>query len=233
MTETINNANAAASTLFLGQNGEFWDFWLIIAGICVAVAATAVGVTTAGSIVAHKREAAASEEALDRYKLGTSKEIAEANARAVEASLALQRLSTPRMLDVQPFKAELAGISPPAKLELLYVEECSDCFLLASMMGAVLNDMKWPYELAPLKKLESGPSWLLGLPATMQHRAKSTGVSVVSRHVREINIKDKSTEAAVARAIFSSIMFAAANFQWAGDPEMPEGEIKIVIAPRV
>jgi hypothetical protein len=29
MHEAINSANAAASTLFLGHNGEWWDFWLI------------------------------------------------------------------------------------------------------------------------------------------------------------------------------------------------------------
>ena len=71
MTETISNANAAASTLFLGHNGEWWDFVVIVSVIAVALAATAGGVATIGSIVSHKRETAAAEEALDRYKLDT------------------------------------------------------------------------------------------------------------------------------------------------------------------
>jgi hypothetical protein len=67
MTETIDSANAAASTLFLGQNGEWWDFWLIGSLIFVALAAIAAGVTTTGSIVSHKREAAGAEVALERF----------------------------------------------------------------------------------------------------------------------------------------------------------------------
>jgi hypothetical protein len=98
MTETISNANAAASTLFLGHNGEWWDFWLIVSVIVAALVATAVGVTTAGSIIAHKREAAATQEAFDEYKLETGKEIAEAEVRAAEAQLALEQFKAPRVL---------------------------------------------------------------------------------------------------------------------------------------
>ena len=54
MTETIDSTKAAASTLFLGHNGEWWDFSLIVAGIFVALAATTAVIATAGSIVAHK-----------------------------------------------------------------------------------------------------------------------------------------------------------------------------------
>jgi hypothetical protein len=75
MPETINSANAAASTLFLGQNGEWWDFWLIVAVVFAALAAVAIGVTTTGSIVSHKREAAAADWELNRYKLETSEKI--------------------------------------------------------------------------------------------------------------------------------------------------------------
>jgi hypothetical protein len=86
MQDTINSANAAASSLFLGHNGEWWDFWLIVSLVLAALIATAVGVTTAGSIVAHKREAAEAEGSLERYKLETGTQISEANARAKEAA---------------------------------------------------------------------------------------------------------------------------------------------------
>jgi len=92
MTETISSASDAASTLFLGHNGEWWDFWLIISVIVAALAATAIGVTTTGSIVSHKREAVAAEEGLQKYKLDTTKEVSEANARTKEAELSLLRL---------------------------------------------------------------------------------------------------------------------------------------------
>jgi hypothetical protein len=68
MTETIDSTKAAASTLFLGHNGEWWDLSLVIAGIFVALAAIAAVLATAGSIIAHKREASASEEALNRKR---------------------------------------------------------------------------------------------------------------------------------------------------------------------
>jgi hypothetical protein len=103
MTATINSANAAASTLFLSQNGEWWDFWLIISLIFVALAAAAAGITTTGSIISHKREAIAAEETLERFKIETEDKItdsvaraAEANARAAEAKLELEKFKAPR-----------------------------------------------------------------------------------------------------------------------------------------
>jgi len=98
MSETIDSASAAASTLFLGHNGEWWDFWLITSVVIAALAATAIGITTAGSIVSHKREAAAAEDALEKFKLITEQKISESNARAEEAKLALEKYRAPRVL---------------------------------------------------------------------------------------------------------------------------------------
>lgn len=58
----MSSDNAAASTLFLGHNSDWWDFWLIASVVFAAVAATAVGVATAGSIFSHSREAQVAEE---------------------------------------------------------------------------------------------------------------------------------------------------------------------------
>ena len=85
MTETIANANAATSTLFLGHNGEWWDSWLIISVIAAALVATAIGVTTAGSIISHKREGLAAEAALDQYKLTVDAKVADAKTEGMEA----------------------------------------------------------------------------------------------------------------------------------------------------
>ena len=51
MTETIDSANAAASSPFLGQNGEWWDFWLIVSVIVAASAAIAIGITELAPVV--------------------------------------------------------------------------------------------------------------------------------------------------------------------------------------
>jgi hypothetical protein len=85
MTETISNANAAASTLLLGHNGEWWDFWLIASVIAAALVATAIGVTTAGSIISHKRETAAAQRELASYKLTVDERVAEAKKEGIDA----------------------------------------------------------------------------------------------------------------------------------------------------
>jgi hypothetical protein len=134
MTETLDSANAAASTLFLGHNGEWWDFWLIVSLVFAAVAAIAIGITTTGSIVSHKRETAATERELERYKAEASEKItasaatgetakaeaARANESAAKLNnetarlqgdnLALQTVLEPRHVGLLGFNQE-----PPAK----------------------------------------------------------------------------------------------------------------------
>jgi hypothetical protein len=232
MTETIASANAAASTMFLGHNGEWWDSALILAVIFAALAGVAVGITTAGSIVSHKREAAAADVALEKFKLETEGKISESNARAKEAELAMLRLRTPRFLDAQAFKDELAGIEPLVSVKILYVEECSDCFMLAGMIDAILYDLHWPHSPAsPLKRRDGEliPEWLFRLPAVIQHRANPMGITVVSKKVGEFS--DKSAVAALARAIMKSVQ--GVQGQWSRDDTLPEGEIKVVIAPKL
>jgi len=145
MTGTISNANAAASTLFLGHNGESWDFWLIVSVIVAAAVATAIGVTTAGSIIAHKREAAAAEEAFSRYRLETDKQIAEANERQKQAELQILQLRLPRSIEVEKFASAVKEISPPpASYEVLYDANAPDASFLATLIWGVFFNAKWP-----------------------------------------------------------------------------------------
>ena len=111
MSDTIDSANTAASTLFLGHNGAWWDFWLIVSLVVAALAAIAVGVTTAGSILSHKRAAESSGKALELLKLGTERIVSDSNARAAEAAakaeserlerVKLEALLSPRRLSSQ------------------------------------------------------------------------------------------------------------------------------------
>lgn len=168
MTETINNANAAASTLFLGHNGEWWDFWLIVSVIVAALAATAIGVTTAGSIVSHKREAIAGESAFGRYKLETGKLIAEATARQKEAELKLEELRVktgPRQIDGETFKKSLEGKPKPnAAVEIMFPREDGEAFRLAIQLRDVLKYSGWkasepsPVPPGDIPRLQDQPS---------------------------------------------------------------------------
>jgi hypothetical protein len=68
--------------------------FLIIAGLFALVA----GVATWAVVHLQRIEIAKSGEELERYKLDTRKEISEANARAAEARLALEKFKAPRIL---------------------------------------------------------------------------------------------------------------------------------------
>jgi hypothetical protein len=144
--------------------------------VFAALAAIAIGVTTTGSIVSHKREAAAAEETLERYKLDTSKVVSEANARTKESELALAELSSPRNINPIEFKKALEGVTP-IKVEILYAESCSDCFWLASWIYNNLGPqggIGWPIsEPRPLVSVRAG--W----PAAMSVHAAPWGVTVV------------------------------------------------------
>lgn len=97
----MNSTEAAASTLFLGHNGEWWDFWLIMSLLLAAAAAATVVVATSGSIISHKRESAAAEAALAAYKAQAGEQIAKADAGAAtaikEAALANERTEHERV----------------------------------------------------------------------------------------------------------------------------------------
>lgn len=112
MTEQVEATNKminAVSTSFSGISGERWDLLLIIAVLVAALVAGAVGITTAGSIMAHKREAKAAELELAIFKsemaaeaLKAKSEIAKAN-EATELlrakNLDLERAVSPRILE--------------------------------------------------------------------------------------------------------------------------------------
>lgn len=166
---------------------------------------------------------------LEKQSEQLRKDTAEANARAEEARLELQRLRIPRMVDPKKFNAELAAAQPPSNVEVLYVEECSDCFIVASMIRALLKDARWPASIAPLSKLQSGPDWLLGLPAVIQHRANVTGISIVTSQVGDFD--GKSTASALVRAIMRSV--DGAQGQWSSDETMPSDAVRVVVAPKL
>lgn len=144
MTETIDSANAAASTLFLGQNGEWWDFWLIVSLVLVALAAIAAGITTTGSIVSHKRESLAADTVLEHFKLETENKISDANARAAEAQLALAKYKAPRNLAPEQKQKLIADLRPfpPVEYDISYTEMEPGSFLVADLIE-VLSAVGW------------------------------------------------------------------------------------------
>jgi hypothetical protein len=167
MTETIENAKAAASNLFLGQNGEFWDFWLVASVVLAAIAAIAIGITTTGSIVSHKREASASEEALERYKLSAgavADKLRNDTARLTADNLALQTVLLPRTVgsvgfNGPPKAAEwFAGLERWAgkKLLIQVVPGDLEAQNLANEIAIVVSKFGWRPEF--ISEARSGSS---------------------------------------------------------------------------
>lgn len=76
---------ASSQILFLSRSGDWWDAGLVLSAVIAGLAATAVGVFTAGSIMAHKREAKAAETSLETYKLGVEGRVADAKLAGIDA----------------------------------------------------------------------------------------------------------------------------------------------------
>jgi hypothetical protein len=85
----MDTTNAVDSTtLLLGQDGSWWDFWMLISVGAVALAGLSVLIFTAGSVIVHKREAASASAALERYELETAGKVADAKAEGIAAGRA-------------------------------------------------------------------------------------------------------------------------------------------------
>ncbi|MCK1654219.1 hypothetical protein IVA88_22660 [Bradyrhizobium sp. 149] len=250
MTETISNANAAASTLFLGQNGEWWDLWLIVSVVAAAIAATAVGVTTAGSLISHKREAAQAEETLDHYKLETAMQIAEANARQKEAEFKLaqlRKLAGPREINFSALKEALGG-QPKAPVEIWYVPEVSDGYWFASNLFSALHmagwDASWPQAVPKLRREDvdkvmpdvSGQlfSLLLGQPPAMSAGGQPSGITVVGDG--DHTALEPNAPASPFQVLFQALskstefgMYGSGGSQFM---PVPKGALRVVIAAK-
>jgi hypothetical protein len=81
---TVTGVTAITASGFLGQSGAWWEFWLVMALVAAVLAATAVGVTAAGSIIAHKREASAAGAALVEFRLESDADFRHLDAETAE-----------------------------------------------------------------------------------------------------------------------------------------------------
>jgi hypothetical protein len=250
MTETIDSANAAASTLFLGYNGEWWDSWLIISLILVALAAIAAGITTTGSIVSHKREAASAEENLQRFKLETeessnllkketarlSVEAETARKETANAQLELEKMRFPRRLNSDKLKADITGI-PPQLFEVLYDQSAGDGSSLAFEIFVSLHIEGWKTDQklpAPLTPQQGPPNlrdvWPL-LPLSQQAGGQPLGISVVTKG--PITDGSSAPEKVLATALLYAVSSPVQSVSRGRDEVMPEGKIRIIVGSKL
>ncbi|MDX3966268.1 MAG: hypothetical protein QHD01_06665 [Bradyrhizobium sp.] len=228
MTETIDNTNSAASTLFLGHNGEWWDFALVIAGMAVALAAIAAVIATSGSIIAHKREAAAAEEALERFKLGTEQKISEANARTKVAEEGLARLSMPRALFLSGTACEEAFKGRPdnMKVQIFWLRSVPDAEWLSFRIAGCLNMKDGVPDTSIIDKIEP----VENLPDKI-----STGITVVGGVLPRGPwwIEPKTPSDFVMRALSKGMHGDRSGVREEFDQGTPADLVKIFIGPKL
>jgi hypothetical protein len=143
---------------------------------------------------------------------------ATANERAAQAQLELQKLQNPRMIDLEKFKAALAG-KPKGKVSILYVEHCTDCEWFAWWIASFLRAADWG--------IEHAPTVITGVPAgqnpAMAQGGQPWGVSLVANTQAEGSIES------VLRQAFLATMGRVGG---GTDKELPDGLIRVIVAPR-
>lgn len=233
MPETIESANAAASTLFLGHNGEWWDLWLIVAVGLAALAGIAIGITTTGSIVSHKREAESAREALERFKLDTKDKISDAEARAAEAKAQvakseerLQKFRMDRRLFFSDIKCKDALRGKRAgKAEIIWKKNVHDARWLADGIAACLagdTGLPW-WKIDSVRAVDELP-----------REARATGVTVIAKKVGMFVFKRPSDElgdivgAAVVAGSDSDVILV----EFGVDPAMPDDLVIIAVGDK-
>jgi hypothetical protein len=204
----------------LGLSLESWNY--------VLLASLVVGVIATYAVIHLQRlETEAAETALTDYKLSVARDIAEANARTAEAELALahlqKRVAPRRILEVDFLKSIEEGIKPSLPVEILYSRDDADSAQLASQLYTLLSlQAKWPVEYArplPPAAIDSYS------PSTLLAGGNSSGVTIVENPGGQ----DRTPGGALRVALIKSL----GSITWSNKPELPEGKVRIVIAPRL
>lgn len=115
----------------------WWANWALLAALLLGVAATYAIIVSGNIKEANlKRELHDKDDAFDRFKLATDKQIAEANARALEAQAELARFKAPRsILALSKFAGTDAAI--------YVLGEGPEPNGLAASIGDVLTQSHW------------------------------------------------------------------------------------------
>jgi hypothetical protein len=206
----------------------WWErLWGITANVLIGVGLAAEYVVIGRAIIAGRE---AQQESDERVATAEARG-AEANAKARAAELQLERLKHPRMPDQAKFAKELEGASA-GTVEILYAKECSDCFFCAGWICAWFEGSGW--KLTRFEPLISSSDMWFDAFSTMSVGADPWGVSVIAKNpVATISAApaDRSPWMAAFLAVKSSLEpYASVNGK--GDPKMPDGLVRVVVAPR-
>lgn len=228
----------------------FWYAnWVLVGALVVGVLATYAIVVSGDAKERHlKHELSEKDLAFNKYKIEAAERVAtletsaaEAGARQKEAELALQRVR--RVLNSRTIPApeflELLEPQPKGDVEILYLRDDSETHSLAFQIAYLLQQAKWiadvPIPLPPAPPFST-------VSAIQLVGGNPTGVTLVTgAYSAEDNatvgllMKDPKTPASA----WAILMFGLSKtlrphlVVAKGDPSVPAGKIRIVVAPRL
>jgi hypothetical protein len=143
--------------------------WGLLASLIAGVISTFLIVKTAD----------VKEEHWDKLREASSERIAEANARALEAGLALEKFKAPRQLKGDEFVKALEG-KPKAPVEIVFVRDDPECWQLAMQIRDWLKTAKWEYS-EPAAITGPDEARFASYPSAMQAGGQPRGVTIVQR----------------------------------------------------
>lgn len=147
MSQTDTANLSMGERRMLGLDLDAWNDVMIAALAFGALAAVIVGVSTFAVIRLQKVEVQSAAAEFDRYKLDTEKKISEANARAAEAALSLEKLRTPRaqLLTPEALASIVAKLKPFAgtKIDIGHATENREVLDFLWRLEPVFEEAGW------------------------------------------------------------------------------------------
>ncbi len=148
---------------------------------------------------------------------------------AKEISERIKRNTDPRQIESAEFKKYIE-MAPPAKVEILYSREGGDCFWLAWTMMAALKSANWEIiKYGPLEQPTGEKAHLP--PAVAAGGAVHGGVTLLARPPLEF-IEFKRPFGALHGALICGGVGGDKALTVMQDDKLPEGQFRIIVAPR-
>ena len=176
-----------------------------------------------------------------RRALPHAKQIAaQANARALEAKLELEKFKAPRHIKREEFVKALEG-KPKAPVEILFVRDDPECFQLAMQIRDALKEAKWDVP-GDIRAIDTADTPRLSqYTSTMGVGGQPQGVTVVQRATSQADFdrerdnpfdKDAPIDTprkALSRALMNSLGGISGGMSF--DTGTP-GVLRVVVGPK-
>jgi len=205
---------------------SFWEQW----GSSVANGLIAIGVAFE---IKFGQMAGLRQSELRRR---SEEKVAEANLRAATALEGAKRAyqtakenAEPRQIKPKEFNGYIE-MAQPAKAEILYVRDCADCLWLAFGIMATLKGAKWEIvKYGPLEQPTGDKAHLSA--AVAAGAAVQGGVTMLGKPPLDW-VDFKKPFAALHAALVCGGVGGDPALNCMADDKLPEGLIRIIVAPR-